>query len=648
MNIVKVFPSRSAFQIMPIIAMAMVVMLLGALLWVLHRNEVEDEGYTLIKDILWVEQNLHFHLTSAEEKLEYLADQMPGRDGLQSFDAQAHVLLAGNQELQRILLRDAEGRLVAAVPPTDETDDPAQWMPTFQMARGLGRASWTPALASGGHGAVLQVHVPIFRGRQFAGMVVGVVAIDALLTHDVPWWVAQKYRIEIVDGNGATLAAKTAVAPAEPGPSHQVRLEPPGHDIAVVATIYRSGTNLARNLLAASIFALAVVAISSLWGLRRHMRRRLQAEMALRQEHTFRKAMEDSLTVGMRARDLEGRITYVNPAFCRMVGWSEEELVGIGPPMPYWLPEELDHTMEMHRRVLAGAAPADGFEMQFRRKNGERFWALVYEAPLIDAGGRHSGWMASVLDITERKRTEEMARLQQEKLQRTARLITMGEMASTLAHELNQPLSAIASYTTGCLNRLGSGAYTREELEQALSKLGLQAQRAGTIIRRVHDFVRKSEPKLQVCDINEVLRDTMGFVEADARKRGVSLSLHPAPADPRVRADRILIEQVLLNLARNGIDAMAGTPAQERRLDVSIACREGAVVVAVADRGHGVDPDIAANLFQPFFTTKDEGMGMGLNICRSIIEFHQGRLWFEPNPGGGSVFQFSLPLEEGA
>jgi two-component system sensor histidine kinase DctS len=300
--------------------------------------------------------------------------------------------------------------------------------------------------------------------------------------------------------------------------------------------------------------------------------------------------------------------------------------------------------MEWHNRVMAGDAPPDGFEIQFRRRNGEKFWALVYEAPLIDADGKQSGWMASVLDVTERKHAEEMARQQQEKLQRTGRLITMGEMASTLAHELNQPLSAIASYNTGCLNRLAQPQFDAEELRNALTKLGVQAQRAGQIIRRVHDFVRKSEPQVGVCAINAVVEDTVGFIEFDAKSRGVQLRTMPAPGDPQVRADRILIEQVLLNLARNGIEAMGQTPARQRQLAITVTCEDGQAVVSVADHGHGIPDEVAANLFQPFFTTKDEGMGMGLNICRSIIEFHQGRLWFEPNDGGGAVFRFSLPV----
>ncbi|MBR9971069.1 PAS domain S-box protein [Magnetospirillum sp. J10] len=640
---------------MPAIAMVLVVMLLGVLLWLLHRNDQEEERLTLIKDILWVEQNIHFHLSTDEEKLGQLATDL-GRHSLSLdlLENAARTLIANNQEFDRFLLRGGDGRLSVSVPPSQGepsgsvVGEPAPWWPAFLLARSTGRVAWSVPYFIPGRGAVFEAHVPVYQDHAFVAMLVAVVSVDAMLTHHVPWWVAEKYKIEIIDSSGVVLGAKTGVELAEPGASHQVRLEPPGQGLAVVATVYDPEGKLARNVLAASIFILALLALSSLGLVRRHVRRRLAAEQALGEEHAFRKAMEDSLTVGMRARDLDGRVTYVNPAFCRMVGWNADELVGIIPPMPYWVPELLDETMLMHRQVLAGKAPRDGFEIQFRRRSGETFWALIYEAPLIDANGRHTGWMASVVDITERKASEEMAHQQQEKLQRTSRLITMGEMASTLAHELNQPLSAIASYATGCLNRLGAESFTPEELRLPLSKLVAQAQRAGQIIRRVHDFVRKSEPQLRACSVPRLLAESLAFMELDAKKRGVAIVLRSESDSAVVDGDKVLLEQVILNLARNGIEAMSHLPASQRRLEVNLHADDGQALVSIRDFGSGIAPDVLENLFQPFFTTKEEGMGMGLNICRSIIEFHRGRLWFEPHPQGGSIFLFSLPLRNAA
>jgi len=238
---------------------------------------------------------------------------------------------------------------------------------------------------------------------------------------------------------------------------------------------YPSTQSPLQNMLTVAILLLALGVFASLWLVRGLMKKSTRAEAALRAEHAFRTAMENSLTVGMRARDLEGRIIYVNPAFCKMTGFSASELVNHDPPMPYWAPEHMDEARAMHQTVLAGLAPEEGFELTFMRKNRERFEALVYEAKLIDGNGRHTGWMASVLDITERKRAEELARQQQEQLQFTARLVTLGEMASTLAHELNQPLAAIASYNTGCLNLLSTENFSCAELRPTLEKIATQA-----------------------------------------------------------------------------------------------------------------------------------------------------------------------------
>lgn len=497
---------------------------------------------------------------------------------------------------------------------------------------------------------------------------------------------------------------------------------------------------------------------------------RKAGEEALRAESAFRKAMEESVMTGMRAIDLTGRIIYVNSAFCRMVGFEQEELLGATRPFPYWAPEELElcsHNLDL---TLQGRAPPSGFEMHIRRKNGERLDARFYLSPLIDANGVQTGWMASVTDITEpkriraaleaaherfeavldgleaavfvadartdeilfanrafksihgfdavgrtvrgvavpqpergdypvdprgltptdlprelfdgelqhplsgrwyhvrehatrwvdgrvvrmgiatditeRKQTAEVSRQQAERLQRTSRLITMGEMASTLAHELNQPLSAIANYCMGCVTRIQGGSAREEDLLAAMQKASFQAERAGKIIRRIREFVKKSEPRRSAVQISDVLDDAIGFAEIDARRMSSRIVSEVVPDLPPVFADRIMIEQVVLNLIKNGIDAMADLSPEQRVLTVRArALGPRAVEVAVIDRGHGIGDEERGHLFTPFYTTKTEGMGMGLNICRSIIEFHDGRLIVDSNPEGGTIFSFTLPTE---
>ncbi len=496
---------------------------------------------------------------------------------------------------------------------------------------------------------------------------------------------------------------------------------------------------------------------------------RKATEEAWRAESAFRKAMEESVRTGLRATDMNGRIIYANPAFCSMIGFTRDELIGLTAPFPYWPEDGSSENMRQLELSIAGDSRADGQEVRLQRKDGRIIDVRLMLSPLIDSSGHQTGWMAAMSDITESKRiraeleaaherfaavldgldtavyvadartdhilyanraflasfgyhalgrnthslslpqpergdypvdprhiehdalprelfdgelqhpvtgrwyhvreratrwvdgrivrmavatditdrklVEELNRQQEERLQQTSRLITMGEMASTLAHELNQPLSAIANYSSGCVNRLQSGRYKPEDLLVAMQKTSLQADRAGKILRRIRDFVRKSEPRVAPLQITDVVDDALGFAEIDARKHGVRID-NTIPSDlPAVLADRIMVEQVLLNLVRNAAEAMHDTPEAERILRVYASIKEQMLEISVSDRGHGLTEENREKLFSAFFTTKADGMGMGLNICRSIIEFHNGRLWVEDNPGGGCIFRFTLPLE---
>lgn len=632
-------------------AVILFVLALGALIWLLHRQDIEEHRATLISDMLWVEQNMDFQLSRNQEQLKQLAlDYFGGGLPGSRFDPHARNLLQNSPGMIQLMILDDSGTMLRAAPGT-VTDDlagealrPEPSRQAIRLSGSTGKAAYSSPYPNGGE-YQFDLVVPLFRDDRLLGTIMASFSIRKLLAEQVPWWFAERYRLSVTDAGGMVLGAKSNLKAGKETLDYQIPFDPPGHGLLLVANAYRTETSLWRNILALAMTGLALAVLASLWSLRRHVQRRLETEQALSREYAFRKAMEDSLFTGLRARDLEGRIIYVNPAFCRITGFSAEELIGLKPPMPYWAPEEIDSTLSAHRKVLAGQAPSEGVEVRLQRKNGERFDALIYEAPLIDAEGRHTGWMGSVLDVTERKRAEELARQQLEKLQFTARLVTMGEMASTMAHELNQPLSAIASYTTGCINRLDSGDLPRDELRDALGKLAAQAQRAGRVIRRVYDFVRRSEPKRAPCDINAIVDDAVGLIEADARKCGVRIVQELAPDLPLVLADRVMLEQVLLNLMRNGMDAMQATEATQRLLVISTALSEGSVLVGVADHGSGIPLEVAAHLFEPFYSTKPEGMGMGLNICRSIIEFHKGRMWVDANPGGGTLFRFTLPLE---
>ncbi len=635
------------------IAMGALLVLLIALFAVLYESDAEERRATLIADVLWLEQTFNFHLEGHADLLQQLvSDLTHEKDKKELFRVRSQYLLKNFPDILQVIWFDASGKVQQKAPAImlprlggEMTDGDAQNQ-ALEMAKRLGKLTYSDAYSTPA-GPQFEMYTPVLVEGAYRGSIVVVYSVSGILKTLVPWWFAEKYQIRIMDSDGSELARKSKVTNANTTLSYSIPFEPPGYGLVLRVDAYRGSSSFVEILLTTLVIGLATSVLLSLWVMRGHVRRRIAAEQAHRSEYAFRKAMEESLTVGMRAKNLEGFITYVNPAFCQMVGFTEEELIGVGPLMPYWDPNLMEQNVAITEAAVQGRAPREGAEVRLMRKDGSRFDALVYEAPLIDADGNHNGWMASVVDVTARKRAEDLARQQQEKLQATSRLVTMGEMASSLAHELNQPLAAITSYTAGCLNRLESGAFSSAELKEALGKLAVQAQRAGRIIRRVHDFVRKSEPKLAPCNLVEIIDDSVGLMESTSKLVNVRITREIELYPRELMGDRVMLEQVLLNLLRNAIEAMSGSGiGQERRvLTVRLVQPDDQQVqIHVVDRGSGIPREIQENLFTPFFTTKASGMGMGLNICRSIIEFHRGRLWFEENPEGGTVFIISLPV----
>jgi two-component system sensor histidine kinase DctS len=627
--------------LLPRLAFVLFVGAVVGLLWLSDRAEKDEQRTVMITDVLWLEQSLRFQIGHNEELLGQLTPREVA--DARAFEAFTGVLLGNQTGVRWVRWLEADGTVLRAQPAAGYLPVSAD---AIRLARSLGKAVYRPAYRVGDKEWLFDVYVPVYRGGEILGIAVATYSLQRLVDQSIPWWLAERYSILIADAAGEALATRSKIQAPANGTGYQVDLDPPGQGVTIRTVPYRVPAPLVGHLLSVALVVLAVVVLWSLWALRRHVQGRLAAEHALLDEHAFRQAMEDSVQTGLRARDLEGRITYVNPAFCRMVGWNREELVGRSPPMPYWVDDDIEATRALHDRILAGEGPPQGFEIQLKRRNGDVFPALIHEAPLIDAQGRQTGWMSSIVDISERKRTEELARQQQERLQATARLVAMGEMASSLAHELNQPLAAIASYNTGCLNLIAGGGADMDELAAALGKSTEQARRAGHIVRRIYDFAQRAEPKSESCDVGELVTETLGFVEADTRRLGIRVSRSIAEGLPAIIGDRVLLGQSLLNLVRNGIDAMRDTPPGDRHLDVSAARVGDGIEIAVADRGCGIPPAVAARLFEPFFSTKQEGMGMGLNICRSVIEAHKGRLRHEDQEGGGSIFRVLLPIGE--
>jgi two-component system sensor histidine kinase DctS len=636
---------------MPVIIGAL---LLGATSFLVNLSSVQERGEAndqLVTDTQWVRQSLQFQLEHDAEALELIAsDLRTGAVAPPALEGRMRIFLRrGRETLSASLVEAGQGAPVVEVrdPLVGGQDILASVPPVFidaameRAQRQSEGAFGPPFTATWGSGLVLVV--PAGLGPSGARRtLVAVFSLERLLEEMVPWTFAQANEVVIADVTGTVKASRASAGRGRGIYTHQAALELPGATLILRTNSVKGPPDWIANVLRGGVIALAFFLFWSLYALWADVRRRVSAESRLRDEVAFRRAMGDSAVIGLRARDMDGRVTFVNPAFARMVGLPEEALVGLAPPMPYWTPERLDEYRERVDRVLSGQASAAPFETVFQRADGTRFPVVIYDAPLRDADGNQVGWMSSIIDVTEEKKAEERERQREERLQTAARLTTMGEMASSLAHELNQPLGAITSYLTGSINLLEKGEVSKEELAAALAKASAQAQRAGQVIRRVHEFVRKQEPKRVPVEVTALLEDCRALIDLQARRDGVRVAVTVEPGLPPVFGDPVLLEQVILNLTRNGIDAMAGCPPGRRRLEIS-AARHGAWVrITVRDFGSGIDEAVAEQVFSPFFTTKSEGMGMGLSICRSIVELHDGRLAFQ-RLDDGTEFHLQLP-----
>ncbi len=652
-----VFPTRrQAWRwLLPILLVFVFLSTLLWLPWQTQRMEANERQEQLIADTLWVEQTIQFQLSRDDESLRLIATEIgTGSSSTKRVRDRITTLIRNNHEISRIAQFDADGNVVVSTDdaPVSLRDYPVESIIAADDARKSRAPRYSnPARAQHMSGAMtLDYHVPLFRGDEYIGDLAASYSLANILSEMVPWWFAQDNEIAITDQDDNVLEARAAGGSGRGVYTHRRPLELPGVTLALRTNSVKGEPKLLPSLLVASVIALSLGLLWSLYALWRDINRRLAAEGALRQQVAFRTAMENSLMTGLRARDLNGRITYVNPAFCEMVGIPAEKLVGRSPPMPYWAPESMNEYQQRLSQVLAGQVTPQ-FETVFQRSSGERFPVLIFESPLVDDTGKQTGWMGSILDISDRKQVEDLNRRQQEKLQASARLATMGEIASTLAHELNQPLAAISSYTTGALNMINNhaaqpGSLDLELLKPALEKAGAQAQRAGHIIRSVHTFVKRREPSREPMTVTELIDSVIPLIELQAQQCFVAINTRIEPDLPVVLADRVMLEQVMLNLTRNAIESMQSIPPERRILRITAerhAAQPQTVVISVIDNGHGISAEVAERLFSPFFSTKAEGMGMGLNICRTAVEFHGGTLVHADNPGGGTIFRFSLP-----
>jgi PAS domain S-box-containing protein len=371
---------------------------------------------------------------------------------------------------------------------------------------------------------------------------------------------------------------------------------------------------------------------------------RRRAGAALRASEERWRSVFASSSLGISLIDHNFKYLETNAAFQAMLGYTQAELQDLSP-----VDISADEEREGCRTRLLQLQQAKrrDYEVvtQYRSKKGNSIIVNDYVSTIPGKESDPSIFLVTSIDITARRRAEDALRATQSELARASRLTTMGELAASIAHEVNQPLMAIVTNAETCLRWLESDRPDLDEARQAAERIVRNGHRAADILRSIRGMARKSGPEMTLFDINDAVRDVLALIRGEMRRHDVLLETELFPDLGSIMGDRVQLQQVILNLIRNGIEAMSALTLRPRVLRVSTQTDEhGTVIIAVTDTGTGLDPAKVDCIYDPFFTTKPEGMGMGLSICRSIVEAHGGRLWASPNLPYGSVFRFTLPV----
>ncbi len=800
-------PSRQdrLVSIGPLLSVLLFLAAIVAALTYFTLEEADREQEAVTRDVEYAQQRLRLRLIERQEQLMRIARDISNRDIEEmEFNFQAETLVVQYPELLAITWLNARREVVTAYASpsapeplnrqSGQTLSPDTADGIFELVRDLRQPLYSRPQAQAGRDKTVMLLVPLNEQGRFSGALLAEYSIDGLLRFGVPTEVMARYAVALVDEQLQVLAGSVHVPQAKglrrlPWAAKPHRYDMPvapiGNSLIIQAVGYRTSRDSMGEAFFWVVGALSALTVWMLLANLRHSRRRLQAQRALLVETNFRRAMENSMLTGMRALDLKGRITYVNPAFCSMTGWTEQDLLGAVAPFPYWPESDIDTLSARLEDELHGRTTPGGFEVPVKRKNGSIFYARMYVSPLIDGQGRQTGWMTSMTDITEPKRireeltasydrfttvldsldeaisvaplssaellfanrmyqtwfgmsgrghrklvelssaipagpltdnqdqvdvlaglptdalfeaatdsaevyvqelnkwlevrtryltwvdgrlaqmviatditvrrqAEEQAALQQERAEAASRLITMGEMASSVAHELNQPLTAISNYSSGMISRLKKQQISEDELLGALEKTAKQAQRAGQIIQRIRAFVKRSEPNPTLSDVAQMVNNATELADIELRRHMIRLNTYVAARLPKLMVDPILIEQVLINLMKNAGEAIvqAQRPPAQRHVELTVTPRkiEGndTVEFSVKDTGLGVPPEQLERIYEAFYSTKAEGMGIGLKLCRSIVESHHGRLQARNLYNGpditGCEFSFWIPV----
>ena len=796
-------------MLVPLGAVLLFFFAIVAALTYLRVEEMDREQEAVQRDVEYTQQRLRLRLLERQEQLMRIAREVSNRElDHDDFRARASAMINQYAEIQGLAWIDDKRRLKAGAGTTTqpfgsraygvfgEAQNSADLQNAFSAARESNQPTYFQRPRSGDFAPLLQMYLPLSDRGKFSGVLLAEYSVDGLYRYGVPDEVTSRYAISLLDSNGAMLAG-TSIPTRKVANrflpwtgitnEYAMPVSPVGISLVIRAQAYRASLGVIGSGLFWLVTALSVMTAWMLIANWRHTRRRMQAQQALMSETNFRRAMENSMLTGMRAMDLQGRITYVNAAFCQMTGWSESDLVGRTAPFPYWPESDRETLTARLEEELSGKTSTGGIQVRVQRKDTSLFDARLYVSPLIDSVGTQTGWVTSMTDITEpnrvreqlsashqrfttvlealdasisvaplgsdemlfanrlyrqwfgtlanghlqlvaqagippsptndethdsvdsfaglptnalpdteaesaeifivelnkwlevrtrylswvdgrlaqmviatditqRRLAEEQSATQAERAQTASRLITMGEMASSVAHELNQPLTAINNYCNGMVSRIKDKQISEEDLLGALEKTARQAQRAGQIIQRIRAFVKRSEPNRTPSEVGMMVAEAIELAEIELRRFNVRLNPYVAARLPLLLVDPILIEQVLVNLLRNAAESidMAQRPTSGRLVELHVLPKqiEGKQVIefAVQDTGKGIAPEVMARLYEAFYSTKANGMGIGLSLCRSIVESHLGRMTAENIYNGAEVvgcrFSFWLPLAD--
>ncbi|MPZ43274.1 MAG: PAS domain S-box protein [Betaproteobacteria bacterium] len=365
------------------------------------------------------------------------------------------------------------------------------------------------------------------------------------------------------------------------------------------------------------------------------------AQTQVRESEQRYRMLIEGMNEGVNITDAAARMAFVSDRFCEMTGYARAELIGrTGEVLA--VPEMQESWRESHRSRESGRA--EPHALVLKRRDGQLLHVWISPKPQFDHAGHYIGSLNVVLDVTDRRRAEDKARSHLEQLAHVARVASMGEMASAIAHEINQPLTAIANYANASLRLLRAGNLSAEETADTMQRLATEAERAGAVVRKMRGFVRSEEGHLQAIGVDELFADVLRLTRGEAAQYEADVSAAGAGELPKVLADAIQIEQVLLNLVRNALEAIDAAGANERRVVLSAGrASDDMIEIQVSDTGPGLSAAAAEKVFEPFYTTKNEGIGIGLALSRSIVDAHGGRLWADASQPG-AVFRLTLPI----